>query len=126
MKNSNDPMVLIADDQETVRFTLHEVFSEQVSNIYTVSTCEEARDICVQYSINIAFIDLNMPQMGGLALFREIKSIDPKIMVNILTGEESSVGADDLLSEGAFDFILKPATFDRLQVCLDRCLRRLP
>ena len=126
VKNPFVPMVLIADDQETIRFTLQEVFSEQVSNIYTASTCEEARDLCVQYPINIAFIDLNMPQMGGLALFKEIKSINPQIMVNILTGQDNSAGVDDLLNDGVFDFILKPATFDRLQVCLDRCLRRLP
>ena len=53
-------------------------------------------------------LDLNLPDMSGLDVFRRIRTIDARIPVIFITGHGTTETAIEAMKQGAFDYLLKP------------------
>lgn len=75
----------------------------------------------------VVVTDVRMPGMDGLALFRQLKSVDPELPVILVTGHGDVQMAASALKDGAWDFIAKPFAPDHLVASVRRALmaRRL-
>lgn len=72
----------------------------------------------------IVVTDIRMPGMDGIELFRRLRALDPDIPVIMISGHadiETAVGA---MSEGAYDFIAKPYSGERLVETLHRAAEK--
>jgi two-component system chemotaxis response regulator CheB len=114
--NSRPTRILVVDDSALYRQSIHNVLRE-VADASIVGTAEngvEALAKIEELEPDLLTLDVQMPDMDGIQVLREIKRrrLRPKaIMVSSLTSEGAKVTTDALM-EGAFDFILKPSSND--------------
>jgi CheY-like chemotaxis protein len=108
--------VLICDDDESVRELLKAFFAAQYAgyDVHAVTTGEEALAAVRQDRPDLVLLDVEMPGMGGVATLRAIKAFDGRIPVLMITGNESSKVAGQLLALGAVSYVPKPVRFDYL------------
>ena len=101
--------VLVIDDEQNIRATLAVILGSERITVNTASNGQEARHCFNNNSYNLVFLDLKMPDIDGMTLLKEIRSVDPEIPVIILTGHATLEFAIEAVRQGARDFLLKPA-----------------
>ncbi|MBI2571729.1 MAG: response regulator [Candidatus Schekmanbacteria bacterium] len=75
-----------------------------------------------QQTFDLVLSDVNMPGMDGITLLREIKQIDPHLLVILLTAISTSDYVIRALKAGAYDYITKPFRFQEVLVSIERAL----
>jgi DNA-binding NtrC family response regulator len=63
----------------------------------------------------LVLLDIEMPGMDGVATLRGIRAIDPKIPVIMVTGNESTRVAGEVIKDGAFSYLPKPVKIQYLE-----------
>lgn len=113
---------MIVDDEELSVQRLSRLLSEsgEVSECYTFLTPMDAYEFARtnSRSIDIAFLDISMPDMDGMELSGLLQDLDRAIEIVFVTSyDEYAVRAFEL---SALDYLLKPATAERLGKTLDK------
>lgn len=117
--NADLTRILVVDDSALYRQSIQNVLRD-VAGATTVGWASnglEALEKIEQLDPDLLTLDVQMPDMDGISVLQEIKSrrLRPKaIMVSSLTASGTQVTTDALM-EGAFDFILKPASNDSVE-----------
>lgn len=108
--------ILIVDDEDVVRVTLEELFSDVGYKSLAAADGKEAVAIYKdnQEEIDLVLLDLIMPRQDGKDTFRELKSINPSVRVVVSSGYSSEANIDHLRKEGVAAFIAKPYRSDAL------------
>jgi DNA-binding LytR/AlgR family response regulator len=116
MLNTDHISCLIVDDEAIAREII-ETHLSKIKNITVVASCSnaiEAFNHISNHTIDLVFLDINMPEISGISF---AKSINKDIKVVFTTAYR------DYAVEGfelkAVDYLLKPISFDRLQKALD-------
>ena len=91
--------------------------SPDISDVYKFSGCEEALEFVKENRVDVAFLDINMRGMGGLALAEKILSSCADCKIVFCTGyEEYAIPAFKLHASG---YLLKPVSAKDVQVEID-------
>ena len=106
--------VLIVDDEEELAKTIAERLEIRGIHSQTVSVSDKAFDLIKSQLPDIVVLDLMMPGIGGLGILKQIKSLERKIPVILLTGYGSNEMTIEGMNLGAFDYVLKPCNLDDL------------
>lgn len=115
--------VLILDDESSLRTALFRVLDRKGLNVITANRIEEAKLLCQgDTAIDLAIVDLNLPDGDGIEFMSHLKSLYPAIEVIILTGHATIEAAIRATQKGAFHFVTKPFNLDELIVLVDRAL----
>jgi DNA-binding NtrC family response regulator len=101
--------ILVVDDEPGFRISLSEVLRLEGYTAVGASSCQEALVQLARDSVDLLFVDVNLPDGSGLDLLPR-----PEPPVVVVTGEPSLSLADEALSLGARDCLAKP--IDRLRV----------
>jgi two-component system response regulator YesN len=120
--------VLIADDEPIIREGIREAVDWQALGMEVVAEAEdgeEALELALKYSINILFVDLNMPIMNGITLIKHIRSNLPKCKIVIITGHDEFTYAQEAVRLNVSDYILKPANPAQLTGVLEKVRNEL-
>ncbi|WP_242830518.1 response regulator transcription factor [Desulfitobacterium hafniense] len=105
--------LLIVDDEPIIRQGIKQLinFQEQsISEVYEAEDGALALAIVREKRPDIVLADINMPNLDGLNLAREIKAVDPEIRVAIITGYDYFEYAVTALKAGVDDYLLKPVS----------------
>ena len=73
---------------------------------------------------DLLITDLEMPVMNGIEVLQQAKSVDPGLMIMVMTGHGSVKSAVDAMKCGAFDYIEKPVNFDYLKIIVEQAFDR--
>ena len=116
MKEERTPSVLVVDDIEANLELMEAVFQREGYNVRMALGADPALEICNNYSIDIAILDVMMPGINGFELCKKLKSqttkyFFPVILLTALNDKKSRITG---LECGADDFISKP--FDVLEL----------
>ena len=84
----------------------------------------EALDKLIMVQPHVIILDVKMPGMDGITLLHEIKGLDNRCVVVLITGFGTVESAVKAIKEGAYDFITKPVKFDQLDVVVNRALEK--
>ena len=113
-------MNILAVDDEYYALELLKSALEEVANGATVYLCRDvtaALDTAAAHKIDVAFLDIHMPQMDGIQLASELKKLNPKVNIVFATGYSEYMKAGiDLLMSG---YIMKPVTPDAVRAELE-------
>lgn len=102
---------LIVDDNEIERDAI-EMYLRKITKLDIIAVCStalEAVDVLQNQHIDIVFSDIDMPELSGMDLLKSIKN--PPIFIFITSFAEYATEGFNL---DVLDFVVKPATFERL------------
>lgn len=119
--------VLIADDiQETRRNT--RLMLSMVSDVEVVAIASnglQAVQMARERHPDIVVLDINMPEMNGLAAFKEISKNKPDTGCIIISAEKDSEILRLAMSLGIRDYLFKPFTVDQMEQAVAKVAARL-
>jgi DNA-binding NtrC family response regulator len=122
--NGESPVVLIVDDEFSVRDSLSRWLRKDGFEALPVEHAAAALEFARSRRIDAAVVDLRMPGMDGLELQRELRRLDPEIAVILMTAFASVDSAVRALKEGAFDYVTKPIDPEELSLLVRRAVER--
>jgi two-component system, NtrC family, nitrogen regulation response regulator NtrX len=105
--------ILIIDDEPGIRTVLRDVLQDEG---YTVRTAEDGMDGLSQMSthpVDLVFLDVWLPNMGGIDVLKRIRSEHPDVEVVMISGHANISLAVQAVKFGAFDFLEKPLSLDK-------------
>jgi DNA-binding NtrC family response regulator len=100
--------VLIIDDDADVRRMLTSILEDAGYSVEAVDNGRQAIKTCEKLPFDVALVDINLPDVKGTELLRELKRLQPRMVKIIVTGEPSIENAVKALYEKADGFITKP------------------
>lgn len=110
--------VLVAEDSSVIQNLTKKILQFQNFDIKSVKNGKEVLKSMESESFDLILMDINMPQMDGMACIREIRSMSDKskatIPVVAITGNAKNYSEEDFSSAGFNDFLAKPLDFDKL------------
>lgn len=116
--------ILVVDDEAGMREFLSLELSAQGFQVLLARTGTEALEILRREKFHLVLSDMKMPEINGIALLEQIKSIDASIEVIMMTGHASVENAVQAMKAGAYDFVLKPFSLDELKVLIEKALEK--
>jgi len=119
--------LLVIDDEEALLNILKQYLEQKYSDTLQVFITPNpliGLEIVKNEDINIAFVDLSMPEMSGDKVLREIKSMKQECEVIILTGSSSFALCSACFYDGALSYLKKPFDFDELENVVNMAIQK--
>ena len=120
----NGLKILVADDDESIRYSLNKVFEKENHKSVLVEDGMRALEVMEENSFDLAFIDLKMPKIGGMDVLRSIRKNHPKTDVVIITGYSTVETAVKAIKYGAYDYIPKPFSLESIRQILEKIVKK--
>jgi DNA-binding NtrC family response regulator len=115
--------LLIVDDESSLRTSLFRVLTKKNFQVITAGSRAEAVSfVGSSSSIDLAIVDLRLPDGNGLELMADLKKQFPDIQVIVLTGYGTINDAVEATRLGAFHFLTKPFNLEELVSVVDKAL----
>jgi two-component system nitrogen regulation response regulator NtrX len=110
--------ILIIDDEPGIRQTLASILEDERYRVHTAADALGGLEILGRETVNLIFLDVLLPNLGGMEALERIKKEWPHIEVVVISGHANVDMAVRAVKGGAFDFLEKPLSLDRvLTVC---------
>jgi two-component system nitrogen regulation response regulator NtrX len=121
------PSILIIDDETSILKSLSGILADEGFEILTASNGYEGLKTLESASPDLVLLDIWMPGIDGIDTLKEIKQNFPATQVIMITGHGTFETAVSATKIGAFDFIEKPLSIDKVIVAINNALnfRRL-
>lgn len=101
------PTILVVDDDKNIRKTLKVLLVDSYE-VATAESGDEACQIITEKRIDLVLLDLLMPGMDGIETLEQIKKIDKKTGIILISALDRAKKAVTALKKGAYDYITKP------------------
>lgn len=115
--------ILIVDDDNLVRDTLHELLSP-AHECHTADRAEQALAYLDVESYNAVLTDISMPGLSGRELLRYIQARHSTTPVIVISGMANEEDAKDILNVGAFAYFAKPFKLEDIEDAVERAITR--
>ncbi len=116
-------VLLVEDDPSTSR-SIELMLSHASFNVYCTDMGEEAIELGKLYDYDLILLDLNLPDMAGMEVLRQIRLARVNTPILILTGEDSTENKLRGFGNGADDYLTKPFHRDELIARIHAIIRR--
>lgn len=116
--------ILLVEDDAVLSTIYMETLLKQPCELICAETGKEARKAIKQFSPDLVFLDLFLPDDYGLDILDFIKKNHPSITVIVVTAEDSLDIAIKTMQSGAFDYLVKPVSPSRLMTTMQNLLER--
>ncbi|MFB6263466.1 MAG: sigma-54-dependent transcriptional regulator, partial [Bradymonadaceae bacterium] len=114
--------VLVVDDEEVFRRNLCRFLDEQGFRVEEASDGCEALERIRNHDVQLVLADIKMPELDGLELLDRLGAERPDTLVILMTAYASMEDAIEGFRRGAYDYVLKPITFEDLEQKIDNAL----
>jgi two-component system response regulator PilR (NtrC family) len=115
--------LLVVDDEESIRSTLHDYFTGLGYSVVTARDGEDALKKFAPGDFDCVISDLSMPAIGGLELLKRINLADKDVFFLIITGFPGIDSAVEAMKEGVYDYITKPFHMEDIRLKVERALK---
>jgi two-component system, NtrC family, response regulator AtoC len=116
--------VLVVDDETIMRESLRDWLADAGYEVLTAGNGVEAVELIRSEKPGVAVIDLVLPGSDGLELLRKAKQILPAIQVIMITAYSSVNTAIAAIKEGAYDYIEKPFSPEKVELLVSKLVER--
>lgn len=124
------PKILVVDDEEDQeelimqRFA-HKDYLREYEFLFARDGLAALRLIKEHADIDLALVDINMPEMDGLTLLQKIKSINPMMRSIMLSAYGDMSNIRTAMNRGAFDFLNKPIDMNDLGITIKKTIEEV-
>lgn len=117
--------ILVVDDEHVALTSIRRLLKRR--GIRDVQICDngaEAVDLIRREDFDIVLLDILMPQMDGIQVIEAAKPFRPEVEFIVLTAVDDLSTAVRAIRLGAYDYIVKPAEYERLFLAIERAYER--
>jgi len=114
--------ILVIDDEELIKVSIKQHLDKEGYEVLTAGTGEEGLKILKTEPPDIVLLDLHMPGINGLEVLESIKKTNPDTIVIIITAHGDIEAAVHAMKLGAYDFVEKPFSLDRISIIVKKAL----
>jgi len=112
------PSILIIDDEPGIRVTLASILEDEKYKVFTSEDALAGIELLKREVIDMVFLDVLLPKMGGIKALETIRKEWPVTEIVMISGHANIEMAVSAVKLGAFDFLEKPLSLDKvLTVC---------
>jgi two-component system nitrogen regulation response regulator NtrX len=115
--------ILIIDDEETIRESVAGILSDEGFEPLSVASAKEAFSLLETEAVHVVLLDIWMPEMDGMEALPKIKEFYPNLPVIMISGHGNIETAVQATKMGAFDFIEKPPSYDKIILAITNALQ---
>jgi len=123
MPNDQQIHILVVDDEPLIRRSLSEFLTLEGYAVSSASNGKEALNLLKKIKADIILSDIQMPDINGLQLLKEIKARKYLIPVILITGYGTIDNAVAAIQMGAYDYITKPIIDNEIKILLERIVK---
>ena len=116
--------VLIVDDDKNIRFLMREVFEMEHYVVFTASNGVEALKIMESEHVDIAIVDIMMPEMNGYEFVQTLRTFKKEMPVLMVSAKQLTEDRKKGYSVGIDDYMTKPIDTEELLMHVKALLRR--
>jgi len=115
--------ILVLDDEQRLRNELEEFLSRKDFLVFKAAEPSEAFSQFEKHKIDIAIVDIKLPQMSGLEVLQKIKESWPKTEVIMISGHGDMNSVIEAMRQGASDYFQKPFRLADIEHAIHRTER---
>jgi len=119
------PSILVVDDEGGIRNSLEDILREEGWDAASAASGEECLESVSRKHFDLVLLDVWLPGMDGLAVLEQLKQRDPAPLVIMISGHGTIETAVKATKLGAFDFVEKPLSVERIVLLVRHALERL-
>lgn len=119
-----DPLVLIVDDEEGIRESLSVILEDEGYRVASAGSGEDALVILQEQFPDLIILDIWLPGMDGIQVLQEIAALKRGVPVIMISGHGNIEVAVKATRIGAYDFLEKPLSLERVVLSAKRALER--
>lgn len=114
--------ILIIDDEKNIQVSLASILEDEGYKAFFAGSGEEGIKKFSNIRPDAVFLDIWLPGIDGLETLRKILAVDPHQIVIMISGHGNITTAVHAVKEGAYDFLEKPLSLDKVMLVLQRGL----
>jgi two-component system response regulator AtoC len=114
--------VLVVDDEADNRRILEYMLQRDGYTVLCAPSGRQALKIYAEHQIDLALLDLSMPEMDGITLLKRLRQEDPNMQAIVVTAHGSVERAVEAMKAGALDFLTKPVRSEVLLALVEKAL----
>jgi len=118
--------VLLIEDDMSIKLALYKALSKAPFTMASAKTGISGLHKAADQSFDIILLDLELPDISGLTVCRQLRAEGLAMPIIVLTAEAGSSTKVKLLDAGANDYITKPFSLDELMARMRAALRQMP
>ena len=114
--------VLVVDDDADNRRILEYMLQRDGYTVRSAPSGRQALKIFDEHQIDLALLDLSMPEMDGITLLKRLRQEDASVQAIVVTAHGSVERAVEAMKAGALDFLTKPVRSEVLLAQVEKAL----
>ena len=117
------PHILIMEDDDSVARGLQMILTKEGYTVDWAPTGRGALDKCGQKPFDLLMADLRLPDINGMEVIKQVKRRWPETVVVVITEASSISSAVEAIKIGAFDYLEKPFSDDKIKSVVEKALK---
>jgi DNA-binding NtrC family response regulator len=114
----------LVDDQAELRKLFERALVKGGHEVVAVASAREAIELAGQGGFDLVISDVRMPDMGGVELLERLHAEDSALPVLLVSGSPDLETAMKAVKYGAFEYLVKPVSFDALRASAARAIEQ--
>ena len=111
------PVILVVDDEEIVRGSISDFLRDKIScSVHSFGDGDEVIQFVSNNHVDLIVLDIKMPKKSGISVMKAVKKIRPEVDILVVSAWISSDVANEALSAGAADYVVKPLDLNVLEI----------
>ncbi|MFO7866070.1 MAG: sigma-54 dependent transcriptional regulator [Candidatus Aminicenantes bacterium] len=116
--------ILVIDDESGIRFSLKGILEDEGYEVKTAETGESGLNLIESENFDLVFLDIWLPEMNGIDVLEKIKQVEENVQVVMITGHGSVEAAVKSTKMGAFNFLEKPLSLEKVVLTAKNALKQ--
>jgi len=117
------PRLLVVDDEPSIQHAFSRAFRDSGIEVALAANAAQAVRRFCEVAPDVVVLDVHLPDASGLETYQRFRELDARVPVVMITGHGTTDLAIQAISEGAFEYLLKPLDLPELRSVIDRAIR---
>lgn len=117
-------IVLVVDDEDGIRESLSGILEDEGYEVLTSNSGEDAIKVVREQNLDLILLDILLPGIDGIQTLEEVRGLRPDIPVIMISGHGNIELAVKATKMGAYDFLEKPLSLERVVISAKRAIER--